>query len=219
MLWKQQHLAMEAARKDQEKAVGIAVDKSNQHSDQQIATVRDDVKSVKNELAKEAGNIRNLVSKSESDINTSIANVNKPTPPELARLQFSFFIEGTPTTNLPILTRSMSQDKDGNFSVDMFFTNISGTSAEALDVWIGVCQSCSFAAEPPGFDKPRGSDEHMRHKIIGLLNPGTSFEKTTIVVKLSQPVPFFELALRYSCKACGKQPDTQILKVFPLPAS
>ena len=66
-----------------------------------------------------------------------------------------------------------------------------------------VNNGCSFAKEPAGFEKVAGSDDRVRHRIVSLLNPGVSFEKTTIVVKSAPTDGYFQIAFRYSCKTCG----------------
>jgi hypothetical protein len=217
LLWKQQHLAMEASKRDQQNAVDTAVKNANQHSDQQLAPVRDDIKDIKNATQKldtQLGGISNQVSKSETELSGSIAKVNKPTPPELARLEFSIFAV-KPKEDPPVLIGPVRQDKDGNFPVEVFFTNTSDTSAEALDVWIHVCDQCSFATEPAGFDKPQGIDEHTRHIMIGVLNPGTSWQKTTIIVKTTlKPPSSFSVGFTYSCKTCGKMKESQKVTLY-----
>jgi hypothetical protein len=215
VLWHQQVIADKTARDDQTRIVTQAVTQSNEHSDQQISPVREDVKDIKKaaqKLDSRLADISKQVSQSESDISGSIAKVNKPEPPELARLQFSLF--DAEAKNIPKLVGAVQQDKDGNFPVDVMFTNITGTTAETIDIWIGVCDLCSYAVEPTGFDKPSGTAEQVRHMVIAALNPGTSWQKTTIIVKTTLKSPAsLGLGFRYACKTCGKQEKPQQVSV------
>lgn len=229
VLWHQQVVTDIASKRDQQNMVAEAVSQSNSHSDEQIGFVRQDVKGVKADLAgtasktdltKTATAITGSVAKSQAELSVNIGKINKPDPPEQVRLQFSLFVPETRTDALPILTHAVSQGKDGNFPVDLFVTNISNTAGEAIDIWIQLCDLCSFAAEPAGFDKPQGLDERARHRLIPLLNPGVSLEKQTIVVKSTVKAPFsFTIVFRYSCKACGKQgevvPQTVVIVALP----
>lgn len=228
ILWHQQVVMEEANASDQKAIVAAAVNKSNQHADEKIGEVQHDVQGVKTDvggvksaLKETADALSSMVSKSEKSITSGLAKVGKPEPPELAKVQFSLFPEESQINNLPILARSINQDKDGNIPVDVTFTNVSSTSADLVEIWITVCSICSFAVEPTGFDKPKGSDERMRHRQLpGLLNPGVTFEKTTIVVKppLAMSPPYtFELSFTYSCKTCGKQLPKQSVRVSVLP--
>lgn len=225
LLWHQQTLVQRQSETDQARLLKEAVDQSNQHSDNQIADVRKDVKGVKGDikdikgdLATTTRDLGNLVNKSKSDISSSIEKISKPVPPELAQLQFSFFSDRS--SNLPFLSTSVSPDKDGNFPVDVTFTNTSSVTAEEVDIWLEICGACSFAAEPAGFDRPNGVIEQMRHRVIHVLNPGASMEKISLLVKSAVPITptySFEVAFTYSCKTCGKKPLTQKAKVWGRP--
>jgi len=223
VLWRQQFIMDITAQQDQQRIVMTAVNQSNRHSDQQIGTVRSDVQGVKTDIQgikKDLeSRIDETIERSTSALDESIRKVNKPLPPELAKLQFSIFAQDVPDSNLPVLDRTVNRDQNGNVPVDVSFMNISGTAAEGVDVWLYVCDLCAFASEPSGFDRPQGLNEHARHRIIALLNPGAAFEKMTIVVKFPEQLMSFDIGFRYSCKACGKISDIQTAKVFVLPAS
>ena len=92
-------------------------------------------------------------------------------------------------------------------------------TAESIDIWIVLCDKCSFAKEPVGFEKPAGADDRMRHRVIGPLNPGVSFEKITLSVKSASTDGFFQMGFHYSCKTCGGKilPD-QIATIYEAPA-
>jgi len=228
LLWKQQHLASDAAKRDQRTAITEAVKESNQHSDQQIGGVRSDVREVqknlestasKVDLSKTADVITTILSKSQADLTEKI-NKMKPEHSDTVKIQFSIFPQAGNTAPLPILTSSIAKAKDETYSVEVFFGNTSATAAENLDIWIELCKDCSFASEPPGMDKPPGTNEHIRHRIIPLVNPGAQFEKTSLSVKAGPNPPFkFEVGFRYACKACGIEGarDTQKVTFLALP--
>lgn len=215
VLWHQQVVTEVSARLDQQSIVQSAVNQSNQHSDKKIGAVQDDLKGVKTDIhgiQADVQGVKNAVSQSTSTLSESIGKVGKPAPPELAKLQFT--IADDSTTNLPVLERDIPKDKDGNVSVEVTFTNTSDVSADTVDVWLVICTLCSFVTEPLGFDKPKGISEQMRHKSIPVLNPGTTFEKTTLVIKPPN-VPFdgLEVGFRYSCKTCGKPLEPQKIRL------
>jgi len=225
VLWHQQVVVDRAAREDQERIVTTAVSQSNQHADQQIGNVREDVKGVKGDVREVKGDlattthdIRDALSQSGIEIGHSIEKVNKPAPPELAQLEFSFFSPNT--TTFPFRTTSIIPDKDGNYPVEVYFTNMTDVTAEEIDIWLAVCDDCSFVAEPAGFDRPKGTSEQMRHLTIHGLNPGTSWERISLLVKspiVVTPSTYFSLAFLYSCKTCGKKKPAQIAKVYGRP--
>ncbi len=63
VVWKQQHLAAEAARRDQVSAIRGAVEKSNQHSDKQISGVRNDLQDSTTTLSTRLDDLFGLVKK------------------------------------------------------------------------------------------------------------------------------------------------------------
>ena len=124
-------------------------------------------------------------------------------------------MEETATIENPVLTETVQPDTNGDFPVDFGIMNGSPSTAEAIDFWIAICDQCSFAKEPVGFEKASGADDHIRHKTIESLNPGVSFEKTTILVKSLATGGFFQIAFRYSCKTCGgKMSQTQVATIW-----
>ena len=210
VLWHQQVITDDVFRKDQARIVSEAVTKSNAHSDQQFGTIRGDVKDVKTDLEEE---INATISKSTSSLNESIGKA-APKPPEFAHLKFSVFKDKIRIDEIPILTANRPKDKDGNIAVEVFFMNTSDVSADALDIWITVCDACAFASEPIQFQKIPGMDEHERHRFIPVLNSGTAFEKIMVNVKLLDPtLPWFDVAFQYACKSCGKPEDKQTVRI------
>lgn len=225
VLWHQQVIADSQAKHDQREMVNSAVSESNEHSDSQIASVRgdlkgvkDDVGGVKTDLRATSDNLSRLVSKSESDITENISKVGKPDPPEKVRLLFTLWPDDTQTP-MPLLQKLLAPDADGVFTIDFSYQNESSTAANNMDVWIQICDLCEFAEEPAGFEKVKGSDERVRHRQIPILNPGVSFAKQTIKVKPKQKFLNFDIAFRYSCALCEAPSKTQQhAKILELPS-
>jgi hypothetical protein len=213
VLWHQQVIADAKTSTDQQSMVTEAVKQSNLHSDQQIGAVRSDVQGVKKDLEDK---ISDTVSKSTSNLSESIGKVNKPSPPELARLQFTLWKDGMSITELPILTNTIHAELDGTYSVGFSFSNISSTSADAVEIVAMVCDQCSFASEPANFTKLNGASESQRHRSIGDINPSVTFEKMLISVKVPQYLTDFEIGFNYSCKTCGKSREWQEVKIHML---
>jgi hypothetical protein len=217
VLWHQQVVTEVSAKNDQESIVRQAVTKSNQHSDQQIASVRSDVGDARKDvgkLQKETENLAGLVSKSETNITAGLSKVGKPDPPEPVRLLASFF----PTEHdisWPIAKRTIHPSDDGTFTVDLTFRNIAQTSAASnFDIWIEISPGCHFAIEPAGFDQPKGGSALVRHRTLPLLNPGVTEEKQSFMIKVDPPFKSFEIGFRYSCQNCdAKGLEAQRLKV------
>jgi hypothetical protein len=223
LLWRQQLLSdrqqadelatvLKGANKQTEEQVGMVRDDlkdARTHSDQSIGAVRSDFKT-------SIVGVTDLISKTETDLNAAISKVGKPDPPEQPKLQFSLWGDGK---IFPLTTFALRPDKDGVFSVDFNFANIAHVAASKIDFWVYVCDTCVFGKEPSGFDKPSGLDEHARHRLIpGFINAGAFFEKQTIAIKTTMPVPWFDLAFRYSCESCGGVSEGQTVRILALPA-
>lgn len=205
-LWHQQSLTDQNNLATQKSIVNDAVSKANAHSDEKFAGVQSNVGTVQDEvedIGESLGTLESKIEKATGDINTSIGKVGKPDPPIPAKLLFTLW-RTTGTTNEAKLSETAQPDSEGNFAVDFTIMNVSDTTAEAIDIWIQICDVCSFAKEPAGFEKVPGALDQVRHRMLSSLNPGVSFEKTTIIVNAST-VNAFQIALHYSCKTCGGQ--------------
>jgi hypothetical protein len=183
------------------------------HSDQQISMVRDDLKGA-------MGTFRDLFAKTETDLNASIGKVGKPDPPIPPHLIFGLWSVTAPMGQ-PLLETPLRPNADGVFAIEFSVGNVPPTSvARSVDVWIDICEECSFAKEPEGFDRPPGMLDQTRHTMIGFLNPGAAFGKKTIEVKPLKRFSSFIIQMRYACDVCGR-PDGQkasIIVLPPLPA-
>jgi hypothetical protein len=215
MLWHQQALTDKSNLDTQTRIVSDAVGQANKHSDEQIGNVRHDVQGVKTDL----GGLKKDLQQSTSDITSGLGKIGTP-PTKLARLQFSLFAEHLQIPDLPLLNSTMMQSADGTVPIDFIFTNTSDITAEGGEIWLSAGDdSCAFAVEPPGSDRPVGMSANQRHfALLGSINAGVSFQKTSVKVKCTMLPPYNLLVLfRYSCKTCGpmSQPQNAIVTVAP----
>jgi hypothetical protein len=202
VLARQQVLILRQARKDQMAAVTQAVQQSNQHSDAQFSQVEKDLESSKTDLDSKLADLPNLLSKTKSDLNSSISKVGTA-PQKFAVLKFQTWPPGSAGT-----PQTISPDSEGIYTLDVAVTNTSDTATGNGDLWVILCDHCSFAVMPAGFDKPNGTDDSVRHMVFGQLNPGVSLQKVTIKFKISGgPFSYADLGFRYSCADCGKMTE------------
>jgi len=216
ILYRSQTLSDTDSTKQLRDAIGSAVTQANAHSDEQFGKVTDKVDGVDGKVSKVGSALADTATALSADIqrtadaiqktsdrlDTSIGKVGKPDPPIPAKLVFSLY-EVTATIDKPALYKTVAPDQDGNYAVNWTFANSSESTADSIDVWIRVCDKCSFVKEPPGFEKTAGSDERVRHRMFGSINPGVSFEKMNLLVKSEATDGYFQVAFRYSCKTCG----------------
>jgi hypothetical protein len=202
-----------------------AVERATQHTDEQVTMVRNDLKDVTGHSDQQIGMVRgdlkgamDALHNMETGLTASISKVGKPDPPIPPQLLFSLWSED-PKAASPLLASSLRPNKDGLFTVDFSIGNNSHSAARSIDIWIDVCDDCSFAKEPDGFDRPTGMRDQTRHRVASLLNPGASLPKLTVEVKLSKPFTSFEIGMRYSCEICEKMADTQVARIAVLPAT
>lgn len=226
ILWHQQSVNIIAGRRDQTEIVRSAVEKSNKHSDnhsdEQTAQLRkelqasathsdEQVETIRKEAKDNASDLAGLVSKTTSDLGQSISKVGKPDPPIPATLVFTLWSEET----FPLLLSSLAPNEDGIYTIDFAVSNTSSsTAARQVDTWIDICEACTFAKEPSGFDRPDGMRNGTRHMTIQILNPSTSIGTKTIAVKLSKPLDSFDMGFRYTCELCGGGSHSQIAKII-----
>ena len=180
---------------------------------QMITDLTMQIQGLKDQLVAQAKSFTNQLKQTDTDLSGSISKVGVA-PTKYAKLQFRFWGIG----DLPILNEYAHPDSDSVISVDFTVTNISDTAANSVDMWIYICDQCTFATEPAGFDRPTGMPDVARHRLFPTLNPGVSLEKMTVKIKLPA-FPFnqslnSEIALKYSCATCGKiSEDVQSLKI------
>ncbi|MGD0180763.1 MAG: hypothetical protein ABSC15_13190 [Terriglobales bacterium] len=226
LLWHQQTLTAKSAGATQQKILNAAVAASNAHSDQTIGAVRDDVKgvqtkigSVETALTETRGALVQKFGESAASITRSLGNIGKSEPMEIAHIQFSLWREDVTSLEIPLLKDSIQEKTDGSIPINFVFINTSTVAANSLEVWMQICGVCSFVSEAPGFDRLPGMDEQTRHRVIGDMNPGTTFSKTGVSIKAPAAFNPLEIAFRYSCKTCGKIGEDQKIFISRLPAN
>lgn len=216
LLAKKDYLDLRQARNDQQTAIYTAVSNANQHSDQQMDGLKRDLEGSSKTLNKRLDSLSGQVSKSETDLNGTISKVIVP-PTKYAQIRFGFF--PSDSNGSAVIQKTVTPNSDDTFTVDFGATNTSDTAATMGEIWVQVCDQCTFAKEPINFDKPDGSINQVRHSQFQALNPGISL-KMTIDVKVPVTLAAFDLALRYSCQTCGQIKDAQIIRVrLPVRAS
>jgi hypothetical protein len=191
-----------------------AVNKSNEHTDTEIAMVRGDLKDATAHSDKQIGMVRDdlkgtmsavtdLLSKTETNLNASIGKVGKPDPPERPKITFTLLKNGNlPESEFPLLVLAQSPNSDNVFSIDFLARNTSNAPAENAELWIEVCQECSFNKEPTNFERAPGAPETERHRQWALLNAGVATGTMTIEVKLKGNFQRFPITFAYACKGC-----------------
>ena len=186
--------AVNMANQHTDHVVDAATAKANGHTDSKVSELRGDLKSTTETLSNE-------FSKGQDTIAKQIAQL-KPAPAELAKLQFSFY--RSEFSKYPLVISPM-QIGIGTFSVEFTARNISSVQARDLEIWVQICQACSYAKEPDQFDKPQGSDEHIRHRVFGNLNAGVFMNKMSVDVRLTSSFTSFSTSFNYACANCERE--------------
>ena len=211
-LWHQQDLTDKQNVEQTSQAIGSAVQLANSHSDEKLTEVQRKVEDLSLMVNQNANNFIAQIGRTETDLSSSIGKVGKAEPPEPAILVFSLWDSGV-SLDSPALQAFLQPDEAGNFIVDFTVGNSGPNTAKNVDIWVQVCDVCSFAKEPNGFEHPAGTDGHIRHRRIGDLNPGVNFEKMTILVKTPR-IPSFQVAFRSTCETCGGKMSKNQLAVI-----
>jgi hypothetical protein len=135
--------------------------------------------------------------------------------PRIASLQFSFWV-ATPAA-FPLTMQSLRPGPNNAFAVEVTAQNISNVSANDGEIWIMICQVCSFVDEPVGFTRLQGMSEKMRYKRFTFIRPGIFLERMTINVTMPSAafkIGSFEMSLKYACAECGRVDNWQTLRVW-----
>jgi hypothetical protein len=222
-LWHQQTLTDTANAASERQAVTDAVTQANRHSDERFRGVDNEIGKVQNQVQ----DVGHQLKTATGDIDSNIKSVGKPEPPELAKLEFSLPKDGMLEAEYPIKETTVDLHNDGTFQVRFLIKNISHVQAETVEYWVFICDLCSYAKEPAGFDNPSGNPKTVRHRMIAGLNPGVTFSENVLDLKLDRatlpPRNLYnlELSFRSTCKNCGAlgKPSTLILHLNPVQAA
>jgi hypothetical protein len=186
-------------------AIRNALKESTEHSDLQVQTVRNDLKATTDKIG-------SMVSESTAEIGKSIASVRLE-PPNPAKITFGFFDDDA--DKFPIISRELTPDDSGNVTIEFIARNASEVQATRTEIWIIICDACVYVTEPEGFDKPPGSTEYTRHRLIGDINPDVFFQKTSIHVRMvSNIYNRFDTSFIYSCANCGAMKTRQTIRAI-----
>lgn len=215
-LWHQQDLTDRATAQQTQDAVNQAVQQANAHSDTKFDQVQRQVNGLDQSLDKTTATIGKQLDQTESDLDKSIGKVGKPDPPERPNFTFSLWKDDLTADKYPLLSESLTPEPDGNFKVRFAIRNDSSVVAQGIEEWIQICDRCVFAKEPSGFDKPEGSNDRTRHRIIPTVNAGvTVIEGNEFEVKPPLPGNRFSMIFRVTCSTCGPVQVTKEYWVIP----
>jgi hypothetical protein len=210
LLWHQQALTDQQNAAQMSSAVTQAVNAANLHSDRSFGNLNTRVDGLGKELDQIATTLSTSFKNATNELDVNIGKVGRVNPPpEPAQLMFSFYDDNYRNTSQPSETAFSSVNPNGSYTFSFVVRNISSVQAEAAEVWIHLCQICTFAAEPVRSDKPTGMDENSRHIAIGDLNAGVSFQKTDISFRVASRVPSVGVAFTWACKNCGSLKTTK----------
>jgi len=216
-LWHQQILADEESTEQIGRAITKAVTDANTHSDEQFKAVQRNVGGVDEKVGSVGTSLtqtttslsaairatNDAIEKTSDRLDARIGKVGKPEPTELAKLRFSFLDASSLTSPEPVQSETVPVSPERVASFDFLVRNVSGAQAEAVDVWVTICDACKFAEEPSGFEHAAGSNEHERHRAVGGINPGVAFGVMTIKIKIPPVAPRVLVGFTGSCKNCG----------------
>ncbi len=219
LLWRQMDLSAKQATDDQKRIVGDAVTQANTHSDQQFGKTQKQIDGVKDSVSDTQKDIDSKFDQETSTFSTDLSKVGKPDPPERPKLRFSFWKDDLPDDEFPLESMDIQPDKDGNLQVPFFVKNDSDVQAEGVEIWVYICDVCSFAKEPTGWDRPEGLGERARHKSIPAMNPGVSVrDGNTIDIKVNQEgVTQTQVMFRSVCKTCGSPETSKRFSISIIP--
>jgi hypothetical protein len=207
VLWHQQVLNDQASTGTNSALLTGAISKANQHSDEKFAGVQKDVGDLGDKVEtvnKQQIELAQDFAKATGDIKTNLGKVGKPDPPEPAKLRVSLWKDGQGKAQEPVESETVQQNPDGTVTAQFLVRNISNTGAQESDLWVMLCDSCTFAKEPDGFEKPAGTPEKERHIHMSPLNPGVAFKVLSVTFKSEPTFPKYAMGFLLSCGNCGK---------------
>jgi hypothetical protein len=213
VLWEQQRLSTIAATKDQESAMGKAIEGANKHSDEQIGEVRKDVQGVKSDVQ----DVKKAISTSTSSLNETIGQVKIPKE-EKATFESSFYPVNL--TNWPIHEKSIAE-VDGVVSLSFTF-RVKGHTAKQARMWLRLCTDCKYAKEPAGFQNLMPNVDngaHERYRVIGDFLPNVVYQPMNVDVIPPPGLSSFVVGVILGCDNCdpvdGDKPQVLRVNVQP----
>jgi hypothetical protein len=212
LLWNKEVLTDAAQREALRTTIQEANKQSDEHSDRQAERLREalaasgtqsdvQITAVNKNLAATTSTVIDAFSRTADQLNKRFEEV-KPRPPEDAKVTVSFWPVNILT--FPVLVKSLHPDLvSGTVDAEFTFRNTSKVTARNLEVWVKICDECSYAKEMAGFDKVSGSPEQDRHRSVGDVHPGVFFEKTAVTLAIKPVFTSIMIGFAYSCDNCG----------------
>jgi hypothetical protein len=202
VLWHQQVISDIAAREDQKKIVTNAVTQSNEHSDQQIGALRQDLQGVKTDVQDVKKDLDDTIAKSTSTISESIGKVTLPQS-EKSSYDVSFW----PATITEWPIRKKSLPIIGGVVTFTFSFIVKNHTAKEARVWLRLCEGCKYAKEPPKFQNlisqvGKGTDPTERMRVIGDFLPNVAYEAISVDVIPKPNVTSFLVGILLGCENC-----------------
>jgi hypothetical protein len=216
LLWNQQGINLSVARRDQQHAVSEAVNKSNEHSDQQIGGVRKDVQDVKSDLRDVKKDVQATISKTESALSADINKMKIFPPSEKATYEVSLW--PAVISNWPV--REKSLPKVNGVVTFGFSIMVKGHMAKQTRIWLRLCQDCKYSKEPTGFQNLNAHTESVdpteRMLVVGDFLPNIVY---TPIINVDVIPPtgqtFFLVAVQVGCENCDpiEMDNPRVLRV------
>lgn len=100
--------------------------------------------------------------------------------------------------------------RDHTIKVDLMMLNTSQVNAENVTAWVFVCDDCTFAKEPPGFEKPNGSTESMRDISYLRILPASGMAVFPVEIEVPLTAKDIHLGVRVKCTTCVLSADEDL---------
>jgi hypothetical protein len=190
-------------------AVAQSVEKSNKHSDTHS---EQQTEAVKKELHVEMRQFAGTVTGEFAKDTATIAEKAKPAPPGIAKLAFTF----APFASVDaLITTIHAHVVDGAVTVSLAVGNISDYAAVNPEIWVRLCDSCTYAKEPEGLEKLKGQmEEHDRYKRMPTMNPEVFTPAMSVSIAVPIGAPDLQIGVRYACETCGHVRNFHMLTVI-----
>jgi hypothetical protein len=125
--------------------------------------------------------------------------VSQPARTRNAELQFSFWPIDPATEK--IIKEVTAPIVNGIVIVEFTAKSTGDLQAKKGQIWIQICDQCSFAEEPEGSEGVH-NDPIVRRKRFDSIAPGVYFDKTTLKIMPPAEGEYFTIAFKYSCEQC-----------------
>lgn len=132
-------------------------------------------------------------------VNPTPVTVRAPNPPiSRAKLDFTFLPTGPNGASIKQISKPLI---DGIASVQLTAKNVGSAQANNGQIWIQICDKCSFSEIPEGTTSPP-EDSTTRRKAFEHLRRGVYLDPTTLKVIPVAGLTAFDILLKYGCNEC-----------------